>query len=142
MARSALKSVLVSSQASISADTPETTLGIDGYFDTRGMEDMQFSFQSTLNTGFSTGVNYFVAEVWGKDSRDGTAYLIETTAELVVDVAQILPAQASAAGAIYPRYVQIRWNETGTISAFTATARLRYNRPQAGKQVSHGAVSG
>lgn len=140
--KSALKSKLVSSVEAITADTTETTLGDDGFFDTRGMEDMQFSFLATTNANFSTGTNFFVGEVWGKDSKDGTAYLIAQTSELVANVAQVLPSAANSEGQVWPRYIQIRWNETGTITDFDATCRLRYNRHRgAGPQVDHGAVS-
>jgi len=138
----AAKSKLLSSVAAISADTTETTLGDSGFFDMRGMEDAKFDFLCTLNTGFSTGSAYFVGEVWGKDTPGGTARLVAVTAEFVVDVAQQIPSEANAPGAVYPRYCQIRWNETGAISSFTATARVRYNRPKIGPSVNHANVTG
>jgi len=143
MARIADKNKLLSSQAAISADTTETTLGNAGWFDMRGAEDLRIAFQSTVNTGFVSTTNYFVGEVWGKHTDDGTAFLVAATAELVVNVAQILGDEGDGGDGevVWPRYLQIRWNETGTISSFTATAYAYFNRKKVGSQVTNGPLS-
>ena len=141
MATIAGKYKLLSSQAAISADTTETTLGDSGWFDMRGVEDLRVAFQSTLNTGFSTGSAFFTGEIWGKHTDGGTAFLVGTTAELVVNVAQVLGNDSGGGDIVWPRYLQIRWNETGTMTSFTGTAYAYFNRPKLGAQINHGSVS-
>lgn len=134
-----LKNKLLDSVASISATETDGTV-----FDLRGAEDVSFTVLATLNTGFSTGTNYFKCSILGCNTRDGTFVPLNglETAELVVDVAQQIPSASNAPGVVLPRFIKVKWTETGTISAFTATCRMLFNRTKKGPSVAHGYMGG
>lgn len=128
---------VLDSVTGISATETDSTV-----YDVRGCEDVVFDFLCTLNTGFSTGTVFFKGKILGCDTRDGTFREILTTAELVVDTPQQIPSAANAPGTVLPRFIKVKWEETGSMTSFTATCTMRYNRPKRGKGVSHGYMGG
>jgi hypothetical protein len=134
----AQKSKLLDTVTGISATETDSTV-----YDLRGMEGVRFQFLSSLNTGFSSGSVFFKGSILGCATKNGT--FVPTgieSAELVVDVPQYEPAEADAEGTILPRFVKVKWTETGSMTSFTGTCRVFYSRPRRGKSVDHGAVSG
>lgn len=119
------KSAAVSSVSSISADTtdPSTPYEIP-----RGAQDVSFAFEVSLNTGYSAGSNYFKGYILGCDTPDGTFVRLPglATGELTTS-GEVIPTAANAQGMTLPRFIKVEWDETGTISAFTAVCRIRYN---------------
>lgn len=139
------KNHVISTVTGISA----TTVDCDdtaGYYELpRGATDVTVTYLATLNTGYSAGTVYFKGHLVGADDPSGTFTRIAgfSSAELVVDVAQELPAADDAEGVTVPRFLKIEWAETGSMSSFTATARIRYNLPWgAGRQYESGNLGG
>lgn len=125
------KSAIVSSVSAITADTTGSVYEVP-----RGAQDVSFAFEVALNTGFSANTNYFIGYVLGCDTPDGTFVRIPGLATGQLTVAgEVIPSAANAQGMTLPRFIKIEWDETGTIDAFTAVCRIRYNLPGgAGRQ--------
>ena len=115
-----LKSAVISTVTGITADTTSSP----AYELPRGAEDVAFDFTVSLNTGFSAGTNYVKGYILGCD-RPG---------ELTV-AGETIPSASNGPGVRLPRFLKVEWDETGTIDAFTAECRIRYNLPGgAGRQ--------
>lgn len=143
------KSHVISTVSAISAttfDADDNGGGTTGYFEVpRGANRIGFVFLSTLNTGFSTGSVYMTGQIWGCDTPNGTYYPIPSTitAELVVDVPQYLPTAANAVGITLPRFIKVKWVETGSMSSFTASCTMFWeDAGGAGKQASFDNLGG
>ena len=140
------KSKVISTVTAISATTDDCDEAAGYYEIPRGAENISFTFLATLNTGFSTGSVFMTGQIIGTDDPSGTfggLPVAFTTAELVVDVAQTVPSAANAPGGVLPRFIKVRWTETGSMSSFTATCTIRYNLPAgAGRQYSADYVGG
>lgn len=140
------RSKVISTVTGISATTDDCDEAAGYYEIPRGAENISFTFLSTLNTGFSTGSVFFTGAIIGTDDPSGTFAALQsalTTAELVVDVAQTLPTAANAPGVVLPRFIKVRWTETGSMISFTATCTIRYNLPAgAGRQYAPEYVGG
>lgn len=125
------KTYTLSTVAAIDADTDDADAAA-GYFELpRGAENVYFDVLSTLNTGFSTGTNFFVCQILGTDDPTGTFEPIAgcVTAELVVDVGQQIPSAANAPGVRLPRFLKARWDETGTMTSFSGRVKIHFDLP-------------
>lgn len=136
-----LRSKLLDTVTTISASEDDGTA-----VDLRGMKNVSFHVLATLNTGFVSTTNFFVCTILGSNTETGTYVPIAglTTAELVVDVGQHIPSASNAPGVILPRWIKVRWTETGTMTSFTATCRMYYDMDETGpgKQYSSGYQGG
>ena len=97
---------------------------------------MSFQFDVALNTGFSAGSVYFKGYILGCDRPDGTFVRIPglATGELTV-AGEIIPSASNGPGVRLPRFLKVEFDETGSMTAFTATVTMRYNLPGgAGRQ--------
>lgn len=139
------KSKIISTVTTISADTVDCDEAA-GYFEIpRGAENVKFTFLATLNTGYSAGSAFFKGYIVGAHSPGDTFTRVAgcVTGELVVDVAQQVPTAADAPGVVLPRFVKVEWDETGTMTSFTATCRIEYDLPAgAGRDGSPGYLGG
>lgn len=124
-----LRSRLLDTVTGISATETDSTA-----VDTRGMRSINFVFLSTLNTGYSAGTVYFKGSIVGSPTQYGTYTPVPglETAELVVDVGQTVPSAANAPGVILPRWIKVKWTETGSMSSFTGTCRMFYEMDPTG----------
>lgn len=137
MAKVAIKSKLLDTADSLTADTTRTTV-----FDLRGCEDIKFHAYVTTTTGVDAN-NYFKCVIQGCETRNGTFRDVLSSDKLAVGN-NIFPTAADdeEGETVLPRFILVKWDETGTITDFDATVRMIYNRPRRGKQVDHGAISG
>ncbi len=139
------RSAVISTVTTIAATTIDADAAAGYYEIPRGAENISFTFLSTLNTGFSTGSVFFTGQIVGSDDPSGTFTPIEATltAELVVDVGQTLPTAANAPGLVLPRFIKVKWTETGSMTSFTGTCTIRYNlRTGAGRQYAANNLGG
>jgi hypothetical protein len=125
------KNKVISTVTGISATTVDCDETAGFYEVPRGARNVSITYLSTLNTGFSTGATFFKGHLVGCDTPGGTFTRINgfSSAELVVDVAQELPAADDAEGISLPRFLKVEWAETGAMTSFTGTARIRYDLP-------------
>lgn len=133
------RSTVISTVTGISADTDDADAAAGYYEVPRGAERISFDVLATLNTGFSSGSAFFKCQILGANDPSETFVPIVglVTAELVVDVGQRIPAAADAAGVTLPRFLKVRWDETGAMTSFTATCRINYELAVgAGRQYS------
>ena len=139
------RSKVISTVTGISATTTDCDETAGYYEIPRGADNISFRFLATLNTGFSTGSVFFTGTIVGCDTPDGTYTPIPglTTLELVVDVGQTFPSASDAPGVTLPRFIKVKWTETGSMTSFTATCTIRYNLDGgAGRQYSPDYVGG
>lgn len=135
------KSAAISTVTTISADTTDPSTP---YELPRGAQDVSFAFEVSLNTGYSAGSAYFKGYILGCDTPDGTFVRIPglATGELTV-AGEVIPTAANAQGMTLPRFLKVEWDETGSMTSFTAVCRVRYNLPGgAGRQYDAGYVGG
>lgn len=138
------KSKVISTVSAISADTTDCDESA-GYFEIpRGAENIKVTYLVTAQTGYSAGNNYFKAYLVGAHDPSQTFKRQAGfgSGELVTDVAQQLPASSDAQGQV-ARFVKVEWDETGSITGFTATAEISYDLPAgAGRDASPGYLGG
>lgn len=123
----ALRSKLLDTVTTISATETDSTI-----YDTRGWTDVQFDFAVSAVTG-GDGSNYFTGEILGCDTETGTFVPVPGLATGKLNSTTqasdySVPASSVTTPVVLPRFIKVRWTETGTITGFTATCRARYNR--------------
>lgn len=138
------KSKVISTVTGISADVTETDEAAGYYEIPRGAENISFQFEVDTNTGFSADTNYFKGYIVGADDPAGTYVRIPGLATGQLTVAgEIVPTAANAPGITLPRFIKVEWDETGTMTSFTARCRIRYDLPAgAGRDASPGYLGG
>lgn len=131
------KSKVISTVTAISADTVDCDETAGYYEIPRGATNVRLVVLVTAQTGYSAGNNYFKAYLVGANSPSDTFTRVAgfATGELVTDVAQEVPTASDRPGTSVPRFVKVEWDETGSITGFTGTARIMYDLPaSAGRQ--------
>jgi len=136
-----VKSAAISTVTTISADTTDPSTP---YEVPRGAQDVSFAFEVSLNTGYVADTNYFKGYILGCDTPDGTFVRIPGLATGQLTTAgEVIPTAANAQGLTLPRFLKVEWDETGTMTSFTAVCRIRFNLPGgAGRQYAADYVGG
>ena len=140
----ASKTKLISNQTALAADTSETTLGDAGTFDARGWVNPTFSYYCSAITGGVADTNYFQLVILGAGTKTDTKVPINglSSGQIIAVGGGTIPTAANAPGVVLPRYIQVKWDETGTVTGFAAKAWVHYTRPVIGPGVDHGNKTG
>lgn len=137
-ATSARKSKQLDSVSGISATETDGTV-----WDTRGWRDVSFRVDVTAQTGGTADTNYFTCAILGCDTEGGTFTPIAmlSTGQLLAVGGEQMPDAASEFP-ILPRFIKVRWTETGTMTGFSATCTADFTQDAPGVEHSPGYQGG